>query len=225
MCNRYRNYVRKAGLEFETWGYEEFSETRIKIRLGERLDVVKDELFPDSSALVARLDDKGVLTPDVMRWGFPPLKPGMPVITNVRGTTKVRKDGVEIINPFWGTFLEADHRCLVPFTAFSEYDDRTPMGAKVLRWFEPTDGNTAAFAGIWRRWTGDRGTKSKPISGEHLIFSFLTCPPNAVVEPVHGKAMPVVLPRSDWDQWLTGSVEEALALQRPADDAFLRLAA
>lgn len=27
--------------------------------------------------------------------------------------------------------------------------------------------------------------------------------------------MPVMLQRDDWDQWLTGSVEEALELQRP----------
>lgn len=224
MCNRYRNHIRKMGLEFETWGYEEFSETRITLRLGARLDTLKDDLFPDSPAVVARLDENGVLTPDIMRWGFPPLKPGMPVITNVRNTMKTRKDGAEIVNPFWGTFLEPDHRCLVPFTAFSEYDDRTPMGAKALRWFEPADGKTAAFAGIWRRWTGDRGTKSKPLSGEHLLFSFLTCPPNAIVAPVHGKAMPVVLARDDWDLWLTGSLDEALSLQRPAPDANIVLA-
>jgi hypothetical protein len=41
---------------------------------------------------------------------------------------------------------------------------------------------------------GDRGTKSKPIPGPHLVYGFLTtATPNAVVEPIHPKAMPVIL--------------------------------
>jgi putative SOS response-associated peptidase YedK len=39
----------------------------------------------------------------------------------------------------------------------------------------------------------DRGTKSKPIPGPHLVYDFLTTSPNAVVEPIHSKAMPVIL--------------------------------
>ena len=40
---------------------------------------------------------------------------------------------------------------------------------------------------------GDRSTKSKPIPGRHLIYGFLTTAPNAIVEPIHPKAMPVIL--------------------------------
>jgi hypothetical protein len=40
---------------------------------------------------------------------------------------------------------------------------------------------------------GDRGTKSKLIPGPHLVYGFLTTAPNAVVEPIHPKAMPVIL--------------------------------
>jgi putative SOS response-associated peptidase YedK len=50
-----------------------------------------------------------------------------------------------------------------------------------------------AFAGIWNEFKGDRGTKSKPIPGPHLVYGFLTTSPNAVVEPIHPKAMPVIL--------------------------------
>jgi hypothetical protein len=31
-----------------------------------------------------------------------------------------------------------------------------------------------AFAGLWTEFTGDRGTKSKPIPGPHLVSGFLT---------------------------------------------------
>jgi putative SOS response-associated peptidase YedK len=46
-----------------------------------------------------------------------------------------------------------------------------------------------AFAGIWTEFKGDRGTKSKPVPGPHLVYGFLTTTPNAVVEPIHPKAM------------------------------------
>ena len=50
-----------------------------------------------------------------------------------------------------------------------------------------------AFAGIWTTFNGDRGTKSKPVPGPHQVYGFLTTAPNAVVEPIHPKAMPVIL--------------------------------
>jgi putative SOS response-associated peptidase YedK len=50
-----------------------------------------------------------------------------------------------------------------------------------------------AFAGIWTEFKGDRGTKPKPIPGPHLVYGFLTTAPNAIVEPIHDKAMPVIL--------------------------------
>ena len=48
-----------------------------------------------------------------------------------------------------------------------------------------------AFGGLWTEFKGDRGIKSKPIPGPHLVYGFLTTVPNAVVEPIHPKAMPV----------------------------------
>jgi hypothetical protein len=33
------------------------------------------------------------------------------------------------------------------------------------------------FAGIWREWEGDRGTKTIPDVGKHMVFSFLTTVP------------------------------------------------
>ena len=63
------------------------------------------------------------------------------------------------------------------------------------------------------------GTKSNPVVDEYQLFGFLTTEPNDVVGAVHPKAMPVFLTEPEAiEQWLTGSTEEALKLQRPLPD-------
>ncbi|MEJ0092484.1 MAG: SOS response-associated peptidase family protein [Methylocella sp.] len=59
---------------------------------------------------------------------------------------------------------------------------------------------------------------------EHRLFSFLTTEANDVVRPIHAKAMPVMLTRpEEWDIWLDGSLDEAIALQRPLPNEKLRI--
>ena len=50
-----------------------------------------------------------------------------------------------------------------------------------------------AFAGIWAEFKGNRGTKSNPIPGPRLVYGFLNTVPIAIVEPLHPKAMLVIL--------------------------------
>jgi putative SOS response-associated peptidase YedK len=83
-----------------------------------------------------------------------------------------------------------------------------------------------AFAGLWTPWRGIRGPKSAPVEGEHELFGFLTTGPNAVVAPIHPKAMPVILTTPvEIDRWLEADTPDVLALQRPLSDDALRIAA
>ena len=65
-----------------------------------------------------------------------------------------------------------------------------------------------------------------PVVGQHELFGFLTTEANAIVVPIHPKAMPVILTSpAEVDLWLEGQTPDALKLQRPLPDAALKIVA
>jgi len=77
-----------------------------------------------------------------------------------------------------------------------------------------------SFAGIWTEFKGDRGPKPEPVSGPHLVYGFLTTAPNAMVAPIHPKAMQVILTTDEErDVWMRGMGRGQGATAAPPDDA------
>jgi putative SOS response-associated peptidase YedK len=176
-------------------------------------------IFPDYPAPIVRTGEDGQRELTLARWGMPSPKFALAGKANDPGVTNIRNTA----SPHWRRWLSPASRCLVPFTSFSEYE--TSEGKKRPVWFAlGPDRPLAFFAGVWTRWTSVRKVKEGEVTAD--LYGFLTCEPNAIVAPIHPKAMPVILTTpEEIDRWLTAPAPEALSLQCPLPDDALQIVA
>lgn len=140
-----------------------------------------------------------------MHWGFPlslkgksgqPLKP--------KPVNNTRSD--KLTSPFWRASFE-HHRCLIPMTAFAEAEGA--KGQKTRTWVGLPDHDLFVCAGIWRD-SDEWGP----------VYSVIVTEASEQVRHVHDR-MPVVLRPDQFDEWLTGTPENASALCSPYDGIML----
>ncbi len=143
----------------------------------------------------------------LVRWGFIPawvkeVKPGKPLI-NARGETVLEK-------PSFRNAMRR-RRCLVPADGYYEWSG--PEGRKAPFYVQRKDKGLFALAGLWEHWMGADGSEIE-------TATLMTIAPNAELSVIHDR-MPVIIAPGDYETWLTGDVDDAAKLIRPApDDSF-----
>ncbi len=159
---------------------------------------------PSEQVPVVVADESGQRTVIEARWGLVPswakdIKIGYKMI-NARSETVA-------VKPAYRAAFKA-RRCLIPASGFYEWEPFA--GAKRPVVFAPAEADALALAGLWEQWrSGD---------GETMVSTtILTCAANDTVAPVHDR-MPVLVDSENYQPWLTGDIEEASSLLRPADD-------
>ncbi|MCS6984600.1 MAG: SOS response-associated peptidase [Leptospiraceae bacterium] len=146
------------------------------------------EIFPSESALVLT-PSPNMMELTIMNWGFSFLKEKKrSLVFNIRVESFSQK-------PYFQK-LAYQNRCVVPATAFFEWQKK---GIKGLKWsFTPQDGKFLFFAAIYR--------KANP-----LEFAIITCKAKKPVTDIHDR-MPLLLPKDYVKDYLhfAGSPEELL---------------
>lgn len=173
-------------------------------------------IFPDMQAPVVTKGEGGRVL-SMRRWGMPSPAFALKDRNYDKGITNVRNTK----SPHWRRWLNVEHRCVVPFTSFSEPGpDKKPV------WFALDEARPLAFfAGVTvPQWTSVRKVKDGETTDD--LFAFLTTDANAEVGAIHPKAMPVILTSAqEIDTWLSAEPADALELQRPLPDGALSIVA
>jgi putative SOS response-associated peptidase YedK len=183
MCNLYA--VRKSAAEVAAhFGVSEALQSN-----------APEEVFPGYPGMVVREHD-GIRMLQSMAWGFPLRLKAMSPTAKPKPVNNI----ADLAKPMWkGLAAKPQWRCLIPLTHFAEAEG--PKGAMTRTWFNVKDQPISAWAGLWRM-SDEWGP----------VYSGVMTDCNEAIRPVHNR-MPVLLHANEYDQWLHGSFDDALAFQ------------
>ncbi|QFT77297.1 SOS response-associated peptidase [Erythrobacter sp. THAF29] len=154
-----------------------------------------EEVYPGYPGLVVAGGELKQMT-----WGFPLVmkgKSGQPL--KPKPVNNARTDKLDSF--FWRYSFE-ERRCLIPVSAWAEAEG--PKGAKTRTWLSLPDSDLFACAGVWRD-SDEFG----------LAYSMvMTDSAGSAAEGVHTR-MPVLLRSDDYEEWVSGSPEDAKSLCKP----------
>lgn len=156
---------------------------------------VPEEIYPGYPGMVMR-EDEGARVLQSMTWGFPLRLRGMKPESKPKPVNNI----ADLRKNMWvGLARKPQWRCIIPVTAFAEAEGE--KGAKTRTWFSVKDQPLFGWAGLWRD-SAEWGP----------VYSGVMTDCNEAIRPVHNR-MPVLLLPDEYDAWLNGSFDDALAFQ------------
>lgn len=171
-------------------------------------------MAPSLDAMVVRRHPQaGERHLDLLNWGLLPYwTKGDP--RKARRPINAKAETIATLPTFRDAF--ARRRCLMPASAFYEWQPVPGQKTKQPFAIARQDGQPMAFAGLWEGWRGEGGEVLR-------TFAIITTDANQVMTPIHNR-MPVILEEADWPLWLGETGGRDLAeLLRPAANDVLRL--
>lgn len=191
--------------------------------LGENYNVA-----PTNDVYGVVADADGSLRLEVFHWGLIP------------SWAKDRKIGAKMINARAETLAEKpayksifkNRRCIIPMDGFYEWKAGTADGpvtakgkpAKQPMYIQSQNGEPLAVAGLWSAWKDPAGADDQADRWLHSA-TVVTTSANGTMSPVHDR-MPVILPKSLWDEWLNPNMHDTDRLSQllvPAADDVLTM--
>jgi len=96
-------------------------------------------------------------------------------------------------------------RCLILADVFFEWRQDAGSKSKTPMYIRLKSERPFALAGLWERWDSPDGSKI-------LSCTIITTEPNELMQPIHNR-MPVILPESAYQAWLSPQEADPAALQ------------